>query len=465
MSRPTGAGGYSELEVEELTERISWLIRLRWVAATGVVVTVAMASKLLGVPLAERQLYAITAGLAVYNAALWTISRRLPPNLHSAHLAAFANLQLGVDLLFLTALLHFSGGIENPFFCYYVFHIVIASILLSRRATYALAAIALGLFSLMVMMEGGGSLAHHHLALVGPSVFYRPIYVNVILFVMGTTLGITAFLATSITARLREREGEVVRLSQSLRQHTDELEESYESLARLERSKSVYLYRVAHHLRSPLAALERVLSVVAEGRTGPLPEKAKEMVERSRQRVRDILDLAHDLLALSRAREATPQKDTTVDLAQIAANVVGDFQQAAAAGSLSLEWEVEPGLAPIVGDPESIAEMFENLISNAVKYTPPGGRIGVKVRRIAGEVEISVSDTGIGIREEDLPSIFEEFYRAENARGSGKEGTGLGLSIVQAIAKAHGGEVSVESKVGEGTTFRVTLSAEGWEQV
>jgi signal transduction histidine kinase len=429
------------------------------VAAAGVIATVAFASRVLSVPLAEAPLYSITVGLAVYNLTLWAISRRMPLSYQPSRLAVFANLQIGADLLFLTGLLHFSGGLENPFSCYYVFHIVIASMLLSRRATYVHAAVAVCLLTLLAVSEGGGALRHYHLAMIGASVYRSPTYVLAVLFVVGTMLYFTAFLATSITARLREREAEIVRLSQSLRQHADELQESYESLARLERSKSTYLHRVAHHLRSPLTALERMLAVVAEGRTGPLSDRAQDMVERSRQRVRDILELSRDLLALSRAREAALLKGGRVDLAEVAANVASDFRQAAAAASVSLEYEADRSLAPVAGDPESIAELFENLMSNAVKYTPPGGRVRVGIRNQGDQVEIAVADTGIGISEEDLASIFEEFYRGDNARSTGKEGTGLGLSIVRAIAKAHGGDVSVESRLGQGSTFRVTLPA------
>ncbi len=204
-----------------------------------------------------------------------------------------------------------------------------------------------------------------------------------------------------------------------------------------------------------------MLAVVAEGRTGTLPVRAQEMTERARQRVHDILDLADDLLALSRAREAKPAAGATINLAEIVANAIGDFRQAADSASLILKSDLDPDPAMMVGDAESISELFENLISNAVKYTPPGGRIAVSVHRRGDQVEISVADSGIGIPAEDLESVFDEFYRAENARSTGKEGTGLGLSIVRAIARAHGGDILVESTLGAGSTFRVSLPATG----
>jgi len=456
-------GAYSALAIDELSERISWLIRLRWAAALGVVATVVVASRVIGVGLAELLLYRITAGLAVYNSVLWAINRWRPGrSAQRFPLALFANAQIGIDLVFLTGLLHSSGGIENPFFCYYVFHIVIASILLSRRATYAHAALALCLLSLLAVLEATGQLHHHHLTLIAPDLYRDPVYLLAILFVVGTMLGFSAFMATSITARLRAREQEVVRLSQTLRQHANDLQSSYESLAQLERSKSTYLHRVAHHLRSPLAALERMLAVVAEGRTGALPEKSQEMVERSRERVHDILALARDLLALSRAREVAPRADEQVDLKQVLQGLVADLQPQAAAASVSLESDIDPALTPIAGDPESMVELFENLLSNAVKYTSAGGAVRLVAANAGRQVRVSVSDTGMGIPEEERELIFDEFYRSSNVREANREGTGLGLSIVRAIARAHGGEVSVESQMGVGSTFLVVLPA--WRQ-
>jgi len=460
-TRRSQGSAATELEIDELRARISWLIRLRWVAAIGVVATVFFSAHVLGLRHAELPLYLITGALAAYNGFLWVVRRRSVVVTDPWGLAAFANIQIGCDLLFLTGFLHFSGGIENPFLCYYVFHIVIASILLSRRATYVHAVVAVGLVSVMAVLEAAGAMPHYHLTFLDPSIHTSTVYIAAVLFVLATTLCFTAFMATSITSTVREREREIVALSQSLRRHADELERSNESLARLERSKSMYLHRVAHHLRAPLTALERMLAVVVEGRTGALPGRAQEMIGRARQRVHDILELADDLLTLSRAREAAPTAGGMVNLTEIAANAVGDFRQAADSVSHTLQSDLDPSPTTMVGDAESISELFENLISNAIKYTLPGGQITVSVHRRGDQVEISVADSGIGIPAEDLESIFDEFYRAENARGTGKEGTGLGLSIVRAIARAHGGDILVESKLGVGSTFRVLLPAAG----
>jgi signal transduction histidine kinase len=451
-------GGYTDVHLAELRERISWLVSLRWMATVGVLATVSIVPRFVGVRLAEVPLYLITAGLAAYNLALWAVSHWLPTVTRGRKLPYFANLQIGMDLAFLTALLHFSGGVENPFICYYVFHIVIASILLSRAATYGQVTLAMGLLVAMATLEATGLIKHYHLGLVSEDLYRSRIYVFAVLFAIGTMLAFCAFMATSITARLRAREGEIVRLSASLQEHTGDLEKAYESLRLLEQEKSDYLNRVAHHLRSPLATLENMLAVVSEGRTGALPEKSQEMLERARARVRNMLELARDLLVLSRAREAVRASgQKMVDLVGILKGLESDLQQQAAARSVSLLISPSSHAMEVPGDSESLSELFENLISNAIKYTPAGGQVRVELVPRGNQVELSVSDTGIGIPAEEMPRVFDEFYRASNAREASKEGTGLGLAIVKAIAEGHGGKISLTSEVGVGTTFRVLL--------
>ena len=451
--------GPHKVDLEELRDRISWLIRLRWAAIAGVLVTIWVARRLLGVELHTGPLLVVVGALAADNLVFWGIGRWVAAAATGAGVSYFANLQIALDLLALTALIHFSGGIENPFLCYYVFHIVIASILLSRAATYLQVTLAIALLTAMTSLEAAGVLRHYHLGGYIPAEFFQSrVYMFGVLFAIGTMLYFTAFMATSITSRLRRREGEIVRLSEALREHTEDLTQAYEALRYLEGVRSDYLHRVAHHIRSPLATVERMLAVVAEGRTGQLPERALEILERARVRIREMLALARDLLVLSRTREAPPlAQREKVDLVTVVQEVAQEFRRQAASASISLLTECPECPVEVMGDPGSLKELVENLVSNAVKYTPDGGDVRIAVELRANRAELAVSDTGIGIPEDEREEIFGEFYRAASARETGKEGTGLGLSIVKAIVEAFGGELSVESAVGKGTCFRVDL--------
>ena len=186
------------------------------------------------------------------------------------------------------------------------------------------------------------------------------------------------------------------------------------------------------------------------------------MLVRARARVREALDLARDLLVLSRTREAVPLADRKiVDLAAMAREVASEFRHQASSAGVSLTISCPDGPLEVMGDPESLSELLENLISNAIKYTPAGKDVRVSLVRRGNQAEIRVVDSGIGIPTGEEERIFDEFYRASNARESGNEGTGLGLSIVKAIVETHKGDMSLESALGKGTSFRILLPSGG----
>jgi signal transduction histidine kinase len=264
----------------------------------------------------------------------------------------FTNVQISVDLLFLTALLHLGGGVENPFVCYYVFHTVLASILLSRRATYVQVGLALLLFLAMVLGEAGGLLPHYHLAGYLETELYRDAnYLTAVTVVIVTMLSFTAFMATTIMGRLREREAEIVTLSVSLGERASELQRAYDALRALERDKSEYMRRAAHDLRSPMSAVDLLLAVVAEGRAGEISEKSQEMLARARRKIAQVLDLASDLLTLSRAREAAFEVNLRqVNLVEILRKLEDDFRPRAESNSISLNIEAAPSSVIVMGD-------------------------------------------------------------------------------------------------------------------
>jgi len=447
------------LSARELVESLAWIARLRWLAAGGVAAAITVVRWYLGIALPVAPLYGIAAGLALYNCVLYGITLRLRAErpLSLARASVVANTQISLDLFFLAGLLYFSGGIENPFIFYFVFHIVIASILLSRRATFSQTALASVIVLALAAVQNEAWLPHYHLAEVMPEgVHHNPALAYGTWFVVASTLFLTAYFATSITARLREREAEIFALSRSLEERAADLSRANEKLRLIERTKSEYMRRVAHELRSPLATVHQMVGVVLDGHKGEIPPAAVESLTRARVRLRLLMDVARDLLALSRAREADLSRQMQeVSLADVVAAVAPDLEQRAQEARVALEASVADGLPPIAGDPESLAQLVDNLGSNAIKYTPAGGAVRISARGDDGGVELAVADSGIGIAREDLPHIFDEFYRAANAREGGREGTGLGLSIVKAICDSHGAKIAVQSEPGRGTTFRV----------
>ncbi|MGC9973725.1 MAG: HAMP domain-containing sensor histidine kinase, partial [Bryobacteraceae bacterium] len=164
-----------------------------------------------------------------------------------------------------------------------------------------------------------------------------------------------------------------------------------------------------------------------------------------------------DLLLLARAREAgLDEERVPVALDGLLGEVIEDFRQSAQCKNVALSADTCCGRV-VLGDPVAIRQLVANLVENGIRYTKPGGSVTARLRSRGGCVVLEVEDTGIGIPEEDLPRIFDEFYRGANAREHAAEGTGLGLAICKVIAERHGGNIAVESQPGHGTCFAVTL--------
>lgn len=446
----------------ELSERIRWFIGLRWLAAAGVVTATVGAVLLLRAPIDPISLIAVALGIAIYNVAFLAWDRKLSARgraaipLPTARL--FAHVQIAADLVSLGVLLHFSGGVENPVASFFAFHMIIASTLLSREMAYAQATLATLIFSSVVGLERYGLIGHVHLGLfLGPD-FYRSDSVWLIVLTQAATLYLLVYMATSITGRLREREQEAAELTDRLAQKADELERAYDDLKATQTLQITYMRKTSHELRAPLAAVASSLDVVAEGMTGDVPPKQKEMLDRARARVRQLARLVDDLLTLLRSRAAPPrERFEPVTMAHVIEGVVSLLADRADHEKVKLTAEVPAALPPVHGDHELLTQLATNLIANAVKYTPEGGSVRVEADSDDTSVLLRVSDTGIGIAEEELPRVFDEFYRSKTGRNYTTTGTGLGLSIVKSISDAHGAEVSVESEQGKGTTFTVRL--------
>jgi signal transduction histidine kinase len=267
-------------------------------------------------------------------------------------------------------------------------------------------------------------------------------------------------MTTSITGRLHEREREAAELARELAEKAAALEEAYAALEATQKLQLSYMRRTSHELRSPLAAVASILDVIAEGLTGEVPEKQREMLGRVRAKVAHLMRLTDDLLSLLRAR-ATPTSEQfeAVGLEHVIEGVVGLLAERARQEGVELLTVVTPGLPPVRGDHELLTQLATNLVANAIKYTPAGGTVRVEAEAEDGGVLLRVADTGIGIAKEEQPRVFDEFYRSKAGRAFTTTGTGLGLAIVKSIADAHGAAITLDSEPGRGTMFTVRLTA------
>lgn len=225
-------------------------------------------------------------------------------------------------------------------------------------------------------------------------------------------------------------------------------------LKKLDRIKSEFVTAVSHDLRSPLTAILGYVDLIQRG--GPVNEQQGEFITRVRQSVHAINALITDLLDLGRIEAGFDTQKEPTSLAAIARYAVEAFQPQADAKQQTFSVSLPEGLPRVFGNTLRLRQMVANLLDNAVKYTPPGGKVRVSVMADGDQLILMVSDGGIGIAPADQPYIFDKFYRASNVR-VGYAGTGLGLSIVKSIVEAHGGRIWLDSKLNQGTTFTVVL--------
>jgi len=237
-------------------------------------------------------------------------------------------------------------------------------------------------------------------------------------------------------------------------QHVVVFSDDQTALLRLDRARKEFLSNVSHELRTPLSSIKLMLETVLEA---PEEEARDLFVPQALAQVDRLTALVGQLLEQARTESGQLKLDVRdVDLEEVARPIVGSFEQQASNKGISLELAA---LRPVrvEADPDRLSQVFVNLIDNALRHTPGGGRIRVELDARDSDAVLRVRDTGEGIPYRDLPHIFERFYVVDRSRTRGSGGAGLGLAIVKGIVDAHGGAISAESMLGRGTSFTIRL--------
>jgi signal transduction histidine kinase len=226
--------------------------------------------------------------------------------------------------------------------------------------------------------------------------------------------------------------------------------------------KRRFILATTHDLRSPMTMVQQLVTVLLDGYAGPLSDKQRDLLQKVRARSEHQLELITDLLNLAAELEgfAILRESSRVDLAELFDRQAQVLQAQCEAQGLACLVRRDDGPIWQTAVPGDIENVLGNLFSNAVKYTPPPGRVEVSLEAKNGDCRLRVADSGIGIPADALPSLFREYFRAPNARQVTRHGTGLGLALVQHLVRKYGGRIEVDSRLNEGTTFEVTLPIE-----
>jgi signal transduction histidine kinase len=250
---------------------------------------------------------------------------------------------------------------------------------------------------------------------------------------------------------------EVSHLAATFNQMAERLQEADRQQRELDTLRRDLIAWVGHDLRTPLASTRVIVEALADGVVDD-PETAQRYLRTAQRDIQSLTLLIDDLFDLAQmdAGGLKLERQPT-SLVEMVADTVESFTALAGQRGVTLSGSTDPGVDPVLVDARQIGRVLANLVGNALRHTPAGGAVTVHAGSLADRVEVEVSDTGDGISGEDLPRVFERFYRGEKSRSRATGGSGLGLAIAKAIVDAHGGQIAVESRPGQGARFSFFL--------
>ncbi|TRZ69854.1 MAG: sensor histidine kinase [Bacteroidetes bacterium] len=424
-----------------------WFIRIRWIALFTLIISTYVVKNFFKVSIQDIPIYYLSVILFGFNCLhIFILKVILLKELNKViiRIKWDIHFQIITDLIILTLILHFSGGIENPMIIFFFLHMIIASSIFSTFGSYLHTTFAFVLVAMLAFFEYYSIIPHCHLeGFINPDLYQNK------LFIYGSGF---IFISTSLL---------LVHLTHLIVSRSIKIEENYvktnDELEKKDELKNEYVLRVTHDIKGHLAAILSCLDVIRSKITGPLNDKQEEFVNRAFERTELLTDFVKALLNLTKKRLKQDTEFEQFLLIELIEKVVSSVQILAKDKSIEFTVFIDNNIRTITGDPFTIEELYSNLLLNAIKYTPPKGRIELSVRNRPDHIVTEISDSGIGIPKEEIPKVFDEFYRATNVPKDIRTGSGLGLSIVKQIVENHKGRIWVNSEVGIWTKFTFTL--------
>ena len=430
-----------------------WFIELRYAAVALLVILLLAFELVFDFPLSGTQLQAIsfiTLSILFYNLIIHKYRKTVTPEgkFNNLHLSLF---QMGLDLAALTLLIYFTGGIENPLYMFYIFHMIIGSMILPGAVIYTMAGFVVLMIATMSLLEYYAVIPHH--AIQG--LFHSPIYNNInylVIFVIVFSLMmfISVMLANKIARQLYERE-------QELRETLDKLNEA-------EAEKQRYIIGIVHEIKTPVIAVQSLVDLMLFGFIGSISEKVIEKLNRVRVRTDEAIQLINNILHISKIKLLDEISQEELDLKEVIEEMICKYKSLSELNEIDIVFINDTtSETKIKGDKVLLEIALSNIIGNAIKYVGSNGRIEVVLCGDVNTLKLEICDNGIGIPKDEVNKIFDEFYRASNIKSRKIEGAGMGLSVVKQIIKRHGGKISVvsPSRLGDsvkpGTSFILNL--------
>jgi signal transduction histidine kinase len=347
------------------------------------------------------------------------------------------------DVVLLTMAIYLTGGPYSPLLATYVIEIAVLSLLANLSITLIIAAFVIVCFAVMMVLVTVGVLPPQPVPGAPgqvPSIGHMITSIGFCAVVVGVPAWFSAATLRVLGAREAALQKRTAQLIQTATQ------------------RSQFVASMTHELRTPIHGVQGLSDVIAAGVYGPVTDKQKEACASIKRSAQSLLSLIDDLLALTRAEAGKiDARPAPVSLPDLVERVTASVSWMVGTKHLILDADLEPDLPLVQSDERWLAHVLVNLVSNAVKFTPEGGRVTVRATRVGPAVALAVVDTGIGIAPEERAAIFEPFRQAERGDAKGYGGVGLGLALVARLTDLLGAEVGLESAVGKGSTFTVRV--------
>lgn len=438
-----------------LGTRLYLHIFVRLLVSLVIIIGAQLAVKYIGIhSLNIEALIYIALVIAVYNVLAYIIVRiHYQPEESEADYIVLKKVMycsIVLDFIALTFVVWYAGGARSPLLSFYLLHVIISTILLSKRGAIALTILAYLLLTSLVLAEWFKIIpVQLPSGMVSGEGGIDGRYVTTLLVMYGILFGLTAFLMIGLSGALRRGEQQL---------HTANIE-----LDNLSRMRRDFLHIALHNLHSPIGATTMLLNNIRAGLGGPMTEQQDQWLNRCLARLDGLSGFMRDLQTLATLENVEIDARTeNVNLLKCLKEMVEENQDVAKAHEHLLILDLPQSLPTVRGIEILLREAIVNYITNAIKFTPKGGEITVRARYLPPNIRIEVIDNGIGISQADQELLFNEFVRLDKRDSTLPnkiEGSGLGLSIVKRVVEAHGGRAGVESEIHKGSTFYVELPA------
>lgn len=418
------------------------MINLRWLAILGLLSGVALLKIIKLGPSTNVNWMAFTGLIMIISNLAYLVFASAKRQFGRSSLVMLLNVQMVVDLLLLTFLVHLTGSEESPLILFYVFHIILASIIFPGGFSYY--------YSILVIFLFSGLLLLGHIGIIDHLCFFKEIHLGgdirfaiAIWFIFVITMIGAAYLAQNVTARHRR-----VR---------EKLEITNRKLQEVNKTKTTFFRYASHEMKAPVATIQSTLQVIDEVLGDEIDDRVRDMAKRAIGKTSEIIEMLKDLSDLTYGNLQENQKKEEVDLNSLLAELLADMHPGAERKKQKLVMHGPDRPCLYLGNLDALKKVFNNLISNAIRYTQDDGSIEVLLKPFADSYIIEITDNGPGIPKSEQVNVFKEFYRTPDAKKNISEGTGLGLSIVERMIELHDGTIHLISHEGQGSTFVVEL--------